>query len=255
MDGNKNPIIYGSFVGVFEHFAGLAPRTVIDFKQYFHSNNDYKNEIRKLNLKNNLSRLYKGSLPYLTGIGAGHAWMFSWLEASKKENKSKYDALYGMIGRAGHDIFMLPGDTVRMNSNIKNISTREAFKDIYLKYGYRGFFKGLTPSLLMNLPTGAIEFTTMLYLQRNFGDDGLKPFLYGMVTGVASSIVTCPLDTIKTCRQMQQGNNLYETYKNILTKRGWKGFFRGALLRSFQCSISYGTYEWLCKNMNLELDD
>lgn len=255
MEVNKNPLIYGSFVGVFEHFAGLAPRTIIDFKQYIHCTNEYKNEIEKMNIKNNIKRLYKGSLPYLSGIGISHIWLFYWLEKSKKENNFKYDAVYGMIARSGHDLFMLPGDTIRMNSNIKNISTNEALKDIYYKYGYRGFFKGLTPSILMNLPTGAIEFSTMLYLKRTFGDEGIKPFFYGMLTGITSSIITCPLDTIKTCRQMQQGNNIYETYKNILTKRGWKGFFRGSLLRSFQCSISYGTYEWLCKNMNLELDD
>ena len=222
MNVDKNPIIYGSFVGVFEHFAGLAPRTIIDYKQYFNSSTEYQKRITKLNISN----LYKGTYPYLTGIGFAHAWMFSFLEMSKK--KGKNEALYGMIGRCGHDIFMLPGDTIRMYSNINNISTRESIRSIYNKNGFRGFFKGLTPSILMNLPTGAIEFST---------------------------IVTCPLDTIKTCRQMQKGNNIIDTYKYILYKRGWKGFFRGALLRSFQCCISYGTYEWLCKNMNLELDD
>ena len=249
MNVDKNPIIYGSFVGVFEHFAGLAPRTIIDYKQYFNSSTEYQKRITKLNISN----LYKGTYPYLTGIGFAHAWMFSFLEMSKK--KGKNEALYGMIGRCGHDIFMLPGDTIRMYSNINNISTRESIRSIYNKNGFRGFFKGLTPSILMNLPTGAIEFSTMLYLQKKYGNDGIKPFIYGTITGITSSIVTCPLDTIKTCRQMQKGNNIIDTYKYILYKRGWKGFFRGALLRSFQCCISYGTYEWLCKNMNLELDD
>ena len=252
---NKNPIVYGSFVGLFEHFAGLAPRTIIDFKQYFHNKHEYTKELNNLNLKNNISRLYKGSIPYLSGIGISHMWLFYFLEKSKRQSNSFNDALYGMIGRAGHDIFILPGDTIRMNSNIKSITPTQAFKDIYTKSGVRGFFKGLTPSILMNLPVGAIEFSTLLYLNRLYGNDGIKPFIYGTITGVVSSVITCPLDTIKTCRQMQEGRSVVDIYKNILTKRGWKGFFRGALLRSFQCCISYGTYEWLCKNMNLELDD
>jgi hypothetical protein len=55
MNVDKNPIIYGSFVGVFEHFAGLAPRTIIDYKQYFNSSNEYQKRITKLNISN----LYK----------------------------------------------------------------------------------------------------------------------------------------------------------------------------------------------------
>ena len=245
---NKNPIIYGSLVGVFEHFAGLAPRTLIDYKQYFNHKNDYQHKINNLNLK----RLYKGTLPYLSGISFAHMWLFSCLELSKKDKNILNSSLYGMVGLCGHDFFTLPGDTIRMNSNIHNLSTVTTIKLIYAKHGLKGFFKGMTPSLLMNLPKGAIEFTTMMYLEKLFGKDGAKPFLYGAITGVMSSIVTSPLDTIKTMRQMQKETNLIDTYKYILNNRGWTGFFRGALLRSFQYCLSYGTYEWLTKNLTLD---
>jgi hypothetical protein len=238
------PIYYGSFVGIFEHFVGLAPRTLIDYKQYYDSH--LKLPHFKGPLVSNIKSLYKGSLPYLSGISLSHIWLFSFLEMSKSKD-SLNQLLYGAIGKSGHDIFMLPGDTVRMYSNVTQVTAKEALKEIYKQNGIRGFFRGLTPSLLMNIPTGAIEFSTILYLEKMFGNEGLKPFLYGAITGIVSSVIISPLDTIKTFRQMQKGKNMVDIYNYILSNRGWKGFFRGVGLRSFQCCLSYGTYQWLTK--------
>lgn len=252
LDNYKNPIIFGSSVGIIEHFAGLAPRTIIDYKQYYQKN--YKIPLEKNVLSSNILRYYKGGTPYLSGIGIGHTWLFSFREMSKKDNMPLKDIWYGMIGKAGHDLFILPGDTIRMNSNIKNISSIDAIKHIYIKNGLSGFFKGLVPSLCMNIPSGAIEFGTIASLERIYGNDGVKPFLYGAFAGISSSILTSPLDILKTHKQLDQNKSYKNVYSTILSSEGWKGLFRGAMLRSFQCCISYGTYEWLCKNLNLNID-
>ena len=242
---NKNPIIYGSFTGLFEHFVGVAPRTILDFKQYYNNPTKHLSDI-------NLKKLYKGTVPYLSGVCFGHMSLFYFLEQSKKQKNSLMDGLYGFIGKCSHDLFIVPGDTVRMRSNLKQISNKQSFTEIYNKYGVKGFFKGLGPAYSIGLLSGAIEFTTMMYLERKYGSDGLKPFLYGGITGICSSVITSPIDTIKTQIQMDQNIKYSELIKKIYDERGMKGFFRGMFLRSFQCVLSYGTYEYLSHNLNLD---
>jgi hypothetical protein len=96
-------ILYGSFAGILEHTLTFAPRTIIDFKQYYNTKNQCKNELEKLNLKQNYLRLYKGIVPYTLGVGFSHAWLFYFLERSKKQNNTYYDLIYGSLGRLGHD--------------------------------------------------------------------------------------------------------------------------------------------------------
>ena len=82
---NKN-IVYGSFVGIAEHLMSVAPRTIIDFKQYYNTKSQYNTELEKINIKNNYLRLYKGTVPYLSGVALSHTWLFYFLEKSKKQN-------------------------------------------------------------------------------------------------------------------------------------------------------------------------
>ncbi len=245
-------ILYGSFAGILEHTLTFAPRTIIDFKQYYNTKNQSKNELEKLNLKQNYLRLYKGIIPYTLGVGFSHAWLFYFLERSKKQNNTYYDLIYGSLGRLGHDAFMVPGDTIRMTSNIKNISTVEAYKYILKNNGFKGLFKGIIPSVINNIPIGALEFSVLMYLNRKYKDE-YNPYFYGFATGLLTSIVSSPIDTIKTFVQINQ-KSIVQSYNQIYKERGFLGFFRSIPLRTFQCCISYGTYEWLCKNLNLNIE-
>ncbi len=248
---NKN-IIYGSFVGIAEHLMSVAPRTIIDFKQYYNTKSQYKTELEKINIKNNYLRLYKGTIPYLSGVALSHTWLFYFLEKSKKQNNTYYDLIYGSLGRLGHDVFMVPGDTIRMVSNIKNLNTIQSYNYIVKNKGFSGLFKGVLPSVLNNIPIGAIEFSVLMYLNRKYKDE-YNPYVYGLATGILSSIVSSPLDTVKTMVQLNH-NSIYNSCVQVYKDRGFLGFFRSIPLRTFQCCISYGTYEWLCKNLNLNIE-
>ncbi len=245
---NKN-IIYGSFVGVSEHLLSFFPRTIIDFKQYYNNKNQYNNELEKLKIKQNYSRLFKGIFPYMTGVAFSHTWLFYFLEKSRLRNNTYYDLLYGSLGKLGHDIFMVPGDTIRMTSNIKNMSSIDSYKYIIKNNGVKGLFKGVFPSIVNNIPVGAIEFAILMYLNRKYKDD-YNPYIYGFITGIFSSIASSPLDTVKTIVQVNQ-TSILKSVEHIYKERGILGFFRSIPLRTLQCCISYGTYEWLSKNLNL----
>ena len=139
-----------------------------------------------------------------------------------------------------------------MTSNIKNLNTIQSYNYIIKNKGISGLFKGVLPSILNNVPIGAIEFSVLMYLNRKYKDE-YNPYIYGLVTGVLSSIVSSPLDTVKTMVQINH-NTIYNSCVQVYKQRGFLGFFRSIPLRTFQCCISYGTYEWLCKNLNLNIE-
>lgn len=248
---NKN-IIYGSFVGMAEHFLSFAPRTIIDFKQFYNNKNKYTNELDKIKIKQNYLRLYKGLIPYISGVTFSHTWLFYFLEKSKLNDNLYYDMLYGSLGKLGHDIIMVPGDTIRMTSNIKNLNSTDSYKYIVNNNGIKGLFKGVIPTVINNIPIGAIEFSILMYLNRKYKDE-YNPYFYGLITGICSGIVSSPLDTVKTVVQLKQ-TPILQTVKHIYKERGLTGFFRSIPLRTLQCCLSYGTYEWLCKNLNLNIN-
>lgn len=236
--------------GVAEHFVGIMPRTVIDYQQFVHkNNNDY---YKLLYNQGGLKRFYKGALPMMTGVTAAHIGLFQCLEMAKKKNDPVSDMLYGASGRLLHDLCIVPGDVIRMRSNLQNISTMDTIKEIYSKFGIKGFYRGLGPSLVMNVPSGIVEFSVHNMMERKYGKENY--IITNITTGILSAIVTNPIDTIKTCLQSDKINccnnkgdygNIYKTTLNIYEKRGLTGFFRGMWLRSIQTTICFGVYDYL----------
>ena len=137
-------------------------------------------------------------------------------------------------------------------------------KSIYKTNGISGFFNSSPYILAMNIPAGIIEFAIVKNCTHYLGNENHKIFLYGGLAGITSSIINNPLDILKTVIQSQGLTNQFtneiipnyksgfQVFKNLYRNFGLIGFLRGAPLRSFQCSICYGTYELL--NSYLHLD-
>ena len=255
---NFNIIISGVSSGLFEHYIGLLPRSILDHYQsdnlkYFKS---YRHVFNKMYRDNGISTFYKLNYPMILSISFAHIWLFKFYELHK-QTKSNYESLfYCSVSKIGHDILMIPGDTIRMRNNISGIHSNIIIKDIYNKQKFFGFFKSSPITLLMNLPSGLIDFTIIKYCINNYGNDNHKIFLYGGISGIISSVITNPLDIIKTNIQIHGIQNKYSNNiikdnsvscicKNIISNNGYKGFFRGTMLRSFQTSLCFGTYEYI----------
>jgi len=244
-------IISGTIAGLAEHTIGHVPRTVIDYKQFYHSRDI--NFYRVIYNQGGIPRFFKGIVPMLSGVSLAHVSLFTSLEYSKRYNQGIYsDTFFGVIGRVSHDIFMLPGDTIRMRSNITNGTTLDTIKNIYTNFGFKGFYRGFGTSLFMTIPTGVVEFGVHNHLERKFGSDGFQPLVTGLVTGISSSLVVSPLDTIKTCIQCDRvhGNNyngFIDTIRKIHSKRGLTGFFRGSGLRCLQTTACFTVYDILSR--------
>jgi hypothetical protein len=256
VDSSKNIVVYGSLVGVLEHLASLAPRTVLDYKQYFHNPHVANTMLMSNVYLKGSQRFFKGIVPSLSGVALAHIGLFSCLERSKREQEEWKVASYGILGKTLHDICVIPGDNVRMRSNMKDCSTMEAMRSIYTTKGLRGFFSGISASLAMNIPAGAIEFVVMNMCMKKFGDDGVKPFVYGGLAGICSNVIVSPIDTVKTFVQMHPTRqvNMEKIIRELLEQRGIQGFFRGMMLRTVSASLSYGSFVFLSKQWNLDIE-
>jgi hypothetical protein len=258
---NKNIIYYGTLSGIIEHIIGIIPRSFIDYLHYYDDKSIYKKQIKEIKYR----RLLYTIMPSITGITLGHIWLFNMYENSKniKNKKNIYlkEMLYGMIGKLGHDIFITPGEIIRMRSNILKEQHINIIKDIYNKNGIKGFYIGLIPSLLINIPNSMIEFCLILNLNKYYGHDNYKPFIIAYLSSMISNIICSPIDTIKTNIQLNYNNkisfnnNIFNIYNNIKKNRGYIGFFRGIHIKSLQSSITYGSYIYLSNNYNLNLID
>ena len=184
-------------------------------------------------------------------------------EKHKESNSTMGSLVYSSVARLGHDIFMIPGDTIRMRNNISGMNNIQTIKDIYKKQKFLGFFQSSPIAIIMNIPSGIIEFFILKTCINRFGNDNYRVFGYGALAGIIGSILTNPLDIMKTRIQTQGLVNKYsninypfyksqlDLLKNVWKERGIRGLFRGSLLRSFQGGICYGSYELISKNFNL----
>ena len=92
----------------------------------------------------------------------------------------------------------------------------DASKQIYKSYGIKGLYLGFNPTLVKDIITIAIYFYSYEYIMRLFAPKGQRsssaPLMVslfaGGIAGVASSLITYPIDYIKTRIQSQHLGNL-----------------------------------------------
>ncbi|XP_071711062.1 uncharacterized protein [Rutidosis leptorrhynchoides] len=135
--------------------------------------------------------------------------------------------------------------------------------------GIRGLYRGFGLSLMTSTPSSAVWWATYGSSQRviwrllghgNYsngsgpsqGTTVLVQGAGGICAGAAASVITTPLDTIKTRLQVMEHEkrpSTREVIKKLIADDGWKGFYRGIGPRFFSMS-AFGTsmiisYEYL----------
>ncbi|XP_078430138.1 mitochondrial substrate carrier family protein [Wolffia australiana] len=135
--------------------------------------------------------------------------------------------------------------------------------------GIRGLYRGFGLSVLVYSPSSAVWWASYGSSQRiiwNFLGHGKDQAEYrpspwmlscvqgagGLIAGATASIITTPLDTIKTRLQVMDNRNREtgrDVIKRLIAEDGWKGFYRGLGPR-FMSMSTWGTsmilaYEYL----------
>ena len=132
--GHESVIISGTIAGTLEHFAGIIPRAILDHSQtdknYFKSNYSI---FKKMYSETGFRRFFRGSTPFFGSVSLSHIWLFHYYELNKKTTSTTESLFYSSVARVGHDILMIPGDTIRMRNNISGMNNIQTIKDIYRK--------------------------------------------------------------------------------------------------------------------------
>lgn len=127
--------------------------------------------------------------------------------------------------------------------------------------GLLSLWQGLGPTLLRDVPFSAIYWANYEALKTKFSYLGFSStFFSGLFSGAMAAVVTTPFDVIKTHRQIELGELvfnqaregkklsftvflLFELYK----ERGWRSLFAGVSARIMKvapaCAIMISTYE------------
>ncbi|KAK0543281.1 hypothetical protein OC846_006471 [Tilletia horrida] len=142
-------------------------------------------------------------------------------------------------------------------------SIPQIMRRIWIEDGFKGFYRGLGPTIFGYLPTWAIYFsvydtckdTLASTLHVNVGNsEFVNHIVAAMAAGAASTVCTSPLWVVKTRFMLQSAADPHgERYRHtgdafiqIWRAEGWRGFYKGLLPSLFGVShvaVQFPLYE------------
>jgi len=176
-------------------------------------------------------------------------------------NAEKYamaiSTLSGGLARIWAVTLVSPLELVRTKMQAQKMSfidVRKALVFTVKTDGISGLWKGLSATLLRDVPFSAVYWPCYEYLRPTEFNLG-ESFAAGAVAGSLASTVTLPMDVIKTRFQLELGERgvpkkNFEVVREILAAQGWRGLFSGLVPRLLKvapaCAIMISSYEY-CK--------
>lgn len=175
--------------------------------------------------------------------------------------------LSGGLGGAIGMLFSTPFDVCRTRfiAQDKNKGYKtmiQAFSSILTNEGFRGLFRGLTPSIIAIAPMAAIQFGTYNYLLENWIRQKKREtasrytiLLAGIFSGIIAKSCVYPCDLTKKRLQIQhfQGNRktfgqnitctgMFDCLRQTMAREGFVGLYKGltpSLIKSGSMSGLY----------------
>ncbi len=136
--------------------------------------------------------------------------------------------------------------------------TTQIIRSIHSLEGWRGFFRGLAPSIVGVVPATAIKFYTYGSC-KSFGttlgyrdDAALLHAQAAVAAGITTATATNPIWLIKTRLQLdkntQQYRNTVDCIRKVIAQEGIKGFYKGlsaSYLGTVETALHLVLYEQL----------
>lgn len=204
--------------------------------------------------------LYRGILPPLLQKTTSLSLMFGVYEGTRKPltelvSGNTARVLAALIAGTAEAI-LTPFERVqtllqdnKYHKNFKN--TRDAFSQIHANYGFKEYYRGLTPILLRNGPSNVCYFYLRDELKKRIEKDSVwygrmsKEFLLGGLIGAVISTFFYPLNVVKVHLQSKLGGDFQSIFsgtREIYIERGGflSSFYRGVHLNYTRGFISWG---------------
>lgn len=153
------------------------------------------------------------------------------------------------------DVLLAPFEAVRIfqvADHRSSYKTRRAFLAIYKSEGLKGFYKGLFPLLLKQIPYTASKFVMYEYaqdslLKHNYFKDGdsekLRIVTSAILGGIVSAIVSHPADTLLSCINSNKNCGFLEGVKKMSERGMWSGLRPRLLMVGGLASLQLITFE------------
>ncbi|MCO5551614.1 hypothetical protein L7F22_035677 [Adiantum nelumboides] len=272
-------MIAGSIAGMVEHLAMFPVDTLKTRMQMMKEAHGSRPTLVSRTLISILKTegvlgLYRGIGAMALGAGPAHAVYFSVYEVAKEKLGGKrpghHPIVYGAAGifaTITSDAVFTPMDVVKQRLQLPG-SAYEGVIDCVRRTlrdeGIKAFYASYRTTVIMNAPYTATHFATYeaakaglksLWPEKTNEENLFVHLTAGGAAGALASIVTTPLDVVKTRLQCQGVNgaerftnsSIQEVISSIVKKEGPKALLRGMVPRVLfytpAAAICWSTYE------------
>ena len=132
---------------------------------------------------------------------------------------------------------------------------------IYKEEGFKGYYRGIGPALLRDLPFSALAYSFYnqyyQFFEKLFVNSHYNSMFSGGLAGFTATLITHPFDIIKTRNQFSyiagadehKYKNILHAFKTIYNKEGLIGFTTGLNIRLTERTIAFSTVWFLYENI------
>ncbi|CEP03792.1 Mitochondrial glycine transporter [Plasmodiophora brassicae] len=132
----------------------------------------------------------------------------------------------------------------------------DALRSIQRAEGVRGLYSGLLPTLVRDVPYSSVN--VLIYtqvkpmFQERIESSIAVSLLTGMISGTTGTVITHPMDVLRTRIQIRESNyasGVWGTFLRVVHEEGPKGLFRGVfprlIKRGLSNALTWSMYERL----------
>jgi len=189
--------------------------------------------------------LYRGLSAVILGSASSSAVYFGTCELAKSLLRPHLPPflvppLAGASGNISSSAIMVPKEliTQRLQSGAATGHSWQVLLRIIHTDGFLGLYAGYAATLLRNLPTGVLSYSSFEYLKafilKSRDKESLTPgdsVLCGALAGAISAALTTPLDVVKTRLMTRVGTEgsrtVLGTMREVVAEEGLMGLSRG----------------------------
>jgi solute carrier family 25 protein 38 len=163
--------------------------------------------------------------------------------------------LTGGVARASAGFLLMPATVLKTmfeSNKFKDVSGFAGMaRTINSRHGLYGFFRGFWPTAIRDAPHTAIYVAIYERLGRDQHHQKTiaSTAVNALAAGALATIVTQPLDTVKTSVQLGSSSGMRQAIVDIFKRDGIAGFYLGTLPRFLRkttsSAITWTVYEYL----------
>eukprot|EP00397_Hematodinium_sp_SG-2012_P066130 GEMP01098110.1.p1 GENE.GEMP01098110.1~~GEMP01098110.1.p1 ORF type:complete len:256 (+),score=21.81 GEMP01098110.1:28-795(+) len=173
---------------------------------------------------------YRGCSVPLLSLACKRPVEFLVFEATSRESNSHF--IGGFVAGAVGTVLGCPFSVIKVKTQTQNLKVREIFNQIRKESGVRGFFRGLTASMMITAPAASIYLGCYGATRELFPSVWWNPGASGALASMSLWLIIMPADVVKTrlqasCEKERVKQTILWMVHHIYKDKGIRGFWAG----------------------------